>query len=72
MKKAQTKQRKMGKSLLRALKKDPPSTVKKSLVSWSDTLTLKFLKELKKNPHPKVENQVEQYSKFKLKIKVCS
>jgi hypothetical protein len=61
MKTLQIKQRKMGKKLIKEIKNDPPSTHKKSLVSWSDSLTIKFLEELKKKPDLKGKNAVETF-----------
>jgi hypothetical protein len=54
------KQRKMGKLLLKEIKKDPPKGGAKSLCSLSDSITIKYMDFIKNKDVPKIECAVQK------------
>jgi hypothetical protein len=58
------KQRKMGKILLKAIKKDPPNDGKRSFGSLSDTITLKYMNLFKR----RISNQKESFKKMPMNM----
>ena len=53
------KQKKMGRLLMKEIRKDPPSLNKRGYIAWSNALTATYLNELAKQKTPTVEGPVQ-------------